>query len=179
MPTTDPFAALAAAGFTAEQRNSLLIAPTADANGRLAPPGALVALTDGTQSASAQLSPTRASFRGSAAPTLASAPPPEYEPVSLFIERNLCQLVRASAHPLYDAEWQYAFGETARRPDSRDGAPLLEWTRAVGRLLVSVRETSAAEFEAIFRRLERSARTFRMGPTSTNYVDNALSIVPR
>jgi hypothetical protein len=39
---------------------------------------------------------------------------------------------------------------------------------------MSIRATSQAEFEAVARRLERSARTFSMGWTSTNYTHNAL-----
>jgi hypothetical protein len=40
---------------------------------------------------------------------------------------------------------------------------------------MSLRPVSRAEFEAVMRRLARSARTFSDGPASSNYLELALA----
>ncbi len=57
-----------------------------------------------------------------------------------------------------------------RRPDGKSLGHLHDYMWQAAALLLASQPLSQAEFEAIMSRLERSCRTFRMGPTSTNYV---------
>ena len=48
---------------------------------------------------------------------------------------------------------------------------------AAAALMLGARPLSQAEFEAIVGRLERSCRTFQMGPGSKNYVATLRSTI--
>jgi len=76
--------------------------------------------------------------------------------------------------PEYDEEFERLYSQLRRRPDGRDSNPLFGWLRRAAQLAVLVRPTSEAEFEAVTRRLARSARTLREQVTSTNYWQVAL-----
>jgi hypothetical protein len=57
-----------------------------------------------------------------------------------------------------------------RRPDGRSLGFVHDYMWQAAALILGTRPLSQAEFEAIMARLERSCRTFELGPTSRNYV---------
>lgn len=119
--------------------------------------------------------PLRSLFRGArVVQEFGSTPPPEYDLVFAFIERPLALFAAASAPRVRDEEFERLFSELRRRPDGRYQSPLYLYCQAVLRALLLLRPTSESEFDAVLRRLARSARTFSEGATSTHYFDNVL-----
>jgi hypothetical protein len=151
-----------------------------DAEGRPAAPASsfIVALRAAAGTADFRAlgdAPLRSLFRGGrAVQEFGSAPPAEYDIVFAFIERPMALFCAACAHPARDEEFEKLYTELRRRPDSRYQSPLYRYLQAVLRTLLLLRPTSESEFEAVLRRLARSARTFGGGATSTHYFDNAL-----
>ena len=61
------------------------------------------------------------------------------------------------------------FAILRRRPDGRSLGYLHDYMWQAAAWILGTRPLSQAEFEAIMGRLERSCRTFEIGPTSRNY----------
>lgn len=119
--------------------------------------------------------PLRSLFRGDrVVQEFGSTPPPEYALVFASIERPLARFAASSVSCVRDAEFEKLFSELRRRPDGRYQSALYRYAQAVLRLLLLLRPTSESEFDAVLRRLARSARTFGTSPTSTNYFTHAL-----
>jgi hypothetical protein len=119
--------------------------------------------------------PLRTLFRGSRrCSDFGGEPPGEYIPLFAAIEAVAADWCNLRGKPEYDEEFERLFTQLRRRPDGRDQNPLFGWLRRAAQLALLVRPTSEAEFEAITRRLARSARTFRTHLTSTNYWQLAL-----
>jgi hypothetical protein len=151
-----------------------------DANGRpVAPDGSWIIARRGS---SGPLefnvlgdAPLRSLFRGGrVVQEFGSTPPPEYDLVFAFIERPLALFAAASVPRVRDEEFERLFAELRRRPDGRYQSPLYRYAQAVLRALLLLRPTSESEFDAVLRRLARSARTFSEGATSTHYFDKVL-----
>lgn len=129
-----------------------------------------VMMYDGTKGAIWKVPSLRELFRGDKlAPAMPNEPPPAYLPLFFFVEMHLltfCDRVRDKT----DGEFEEAFSNLRRRPDGRSLSELhfFLWQVAAG--LVGLRPVSAAEFDGIFGRLTQSARTFRMGLVSRNYM---------
>jgi|GEM_PF-2128044 len=182
VPAVDP-ATLATLSPSEADRASLLswevMLPT-DTEGRPAAPAgsfivALRAAPGPTNFRALGDAPLRSLFRGGrAVQEFGSTPPAEYDLVFAFIERPMALFCAASAHPVRDEEFERLYTELRRRPDGRYQSPLYRYLQAVLRALLLLRPTSESEFEAVLRRLARSARTFGGGATSTHYFDNAL-----
>jgi hypothetical protein len=68
-----------------------------------------------------------------------------------------------------DAEMLEVFSALRRRPDGRSLGFVHDYMWQAAALMLGITPLSQAEFEAILSRLERSCRTFEMGPTSRNY----------
>jgi hypothetical protein len=120
--------------------------------------------------------PLRSLFRGASDPgEFGSTPSPEYDPVFSFLEVQLGRVVAARGTPLRDDEAVDLFSAMRRRPDGRYQSPLYVYFRAALQVLLTIRPTSEREFDAVLRRLERSARTFRADSASTNYHGKVLS----
>jgi hypothetical protein len=60
------------------------------------------------------------------------------------------------------------YSNLRRRPDGRSLGFFHDYLWQAAALILGTRVLSKAEYEAILARLERSCRTFRMGPTSRN-----------
>ncbi len=119
--------------------------------------------------------PLRSLFRGGrVVQEFGDRPPPGYDLVFAFIERPLALFAAALVPTVRDAEFEKLFAELRRRPDGRYQSPLYRYAQAVLRSLLLLRPTSESEFDAVLRRLARSARSFGAGATSTHYFDNAL-----
>ncbi len=121
------------------------------------------------------LPPLSALFRGTAkCAEIASDPPRALEPIFMCVELTALDWCGVSGRRVRDEEFEKLYSDLRRRPDGRSKDPLFGYLRAAMRLTLAIRPTSADEFEAITRRLARSARTFRTSVTSTNYLDLAL-----
>lgn len=108
-------------------------------------------------------------FRGKRTPPDMTEYPPEYVPAFYLIERHLITVAGMGRAPT-DAELEEAFGNLRRRPDGRSLGPVHDalWQAsafALGRFVLS-----EAEFGAVVGRLSRSARRWKLGPTSREYV---------
>ena len=116
------------------------------------------------------LRPVRELFTGDRkAPDLSRGPTPELEPFFMLLEYTVVRFCEADGHDETDQEMERIFASLRRRPDG-EGGRLHGYLRAAGRLYLSVRDVSQAEYEAVISRLTRSARTFSVPPVSRNYL---------
>ena len=97
----------------------------------------------------------------------------EYLPFFYPIESTLAAVgQRLPKLMIVDEKFVESFSAMRRRPDGKSTGYIHDiiWQLAADFLIRHV--CSQNEFEACFRRLEQSARTWRISPTSTNYLDN-------
>lgn len=130
-----------------------------------------VLMQDGKNGAVWKVPSLRALFRGNEpAPAFGDEPPPAYMPLFFFIEKHVLTFCESSGDRT-DGEFEEVYSNLRRRPDGKSTSDLhfFLWQAAAG--LLGRWPLSAAEFDAIFGRLTRSARTFQMGVVSRNYVD--------
>ena len=130
-----------------------------------------VLITDGTKSAIWRVPSLRELFRGDKVPPpLTGEPPPDYMPIFYFIEQHILTFCNG-VNDKTDGEFLEVFSNLRRRPDGKSLGDLhfFLWQVAAG--LVGHGPVSAAEFDAIFGRLAKSARTFRIGVVSRNYIE--------
>lgn len=102
----------------------------------------------------------------------------EYLPFFYPIEAMLYRLgLGLPKHMVSDGNFVEAFSTVRRRPDGRSAGYVhdIVWQLAADFLIRHV--CSQNEFEACFRRLEQSARTWRTSPTSVNYLANLQPIL--
>jgi hypothetical protein len=129
-----------------------------------------VSIYDGTKGAIWKVPSLQALFRGDkAAPSMSNEPPPAYMPLFFFIELHVLTFCEGLGDKT-DGEFEEVYSNLRRRPDGKSLSALhfFLWQVAAG--LVGIRPVSAAEFDAIFGRLVRSARTFGIGLVSRNYI---------
>ena len=69
-----------------------------------------------------------------------------------------------------DGEMLEIYGALRRRPDGRSLGLVHDYMWKAAAVVLGTHPLSQAEFEAIMSRLERSCRTFRVGPSSRNYI---------
>ena len=130
-----------------------------------------VMITDGAKGAAWNVASFRALFRGDKQPpSMSGEPPPAYMPLFFFIEKHVITFSQ-SVSDKTDAEFEEAYSNLRRRPDGRPLGDLHSFLWQVAAGLVGIRPVSAAEFDAIFGRLARSASTFQTGLSSRNYID--------
>jgi hypothetical protein len=169
---------LGAAGIetTFEKRlPSVPIPAPMDAGARSAPPEGVVVL-DGEAMEMVTLKSASELFTGvRRPPDFSAGPTPEYMLFFFWIERAAADYCRVTGERVRDEEFERIYGDLRRRPDGRSEHPLHAHLQRVLRLYLSLHDVSEAEYEAVLRRLQRSARTFAMGPTSANYLDRALA----
>jgi hypothetical protein len=116
------------------------------------------------------LRPIRQLFAGDAkAPDLSGGPTPKLEPFFVLLERTVASVCAVSGSDATDEEMEHIYSEMRRRPDG-EGGVLRSYVRAAARLYLSTNNVSQAEYEAVFRRLTKSARTFSVGTISRNYL---------
>jgi hypothetical protein len=129
-----------------------------------------VLITDGTNSVLWRVASLKELFRGvKQPPSMSGEPPPFYMPMFYFIEQHALTFCGAFGDKT-DDEFEEVYRQLRRRPDGRAFNELHFFLWQVLAGLLGKRPVSAAEFEAILDRLQRSARTFRMGPVSRNYI---------
>jgi hypothetical protein len=129
-----------------------------------------VSIYDGAKGAIWKVPSLRALFRGDQpAPSMPNEPPPAYMPLFFFIELHVLTFCEGLGDKT-DGEFEEVYSNLRRRPDGKSLSALhfFLWQVAAG--LAGTRLVSAAEFDAIFGRLVRSARTFGTGVVSRNYI---------
>ncbi|MBM4144563.1 MAG: hypothetical protein FJ225_13390 [Lentisphaerae bacterium] len=95
--------------------------------------------------------------------------PPEYVMFFYGIESNV-RLFCALTRPPTDAEFLDLYTQMRRRPDGRSLGPLHDVIWQSAALALGLRPWSEAEYDAVFGQLARSARHFKIGPSSRNYL---------
>jgi hypothetical protein len=129
-----------------------------------------VIVTDGLNDALWRVSSLRALLRGDQSPpAFGDEPPPAYVPHFFFIEKHVLTFCDGLGDKT-DGEFEDAYSNLRRRPDGKSFSDLHFFLWQVAAALVGIRPVSAAEFEAIFGRLARSASHFRWGEASRNYM---------
>jgi hypothetical protein len=107
-------------------------------------------------------------------PSFADGPTPEYVPFFLAIEWTAARFCVTTEHWITDQEFERLYDKLRRRPDGDDDEVLFSYLQAAVRLYAAQHRVSAPEFEAVLRRLARSARIWSEGPVSREYVEGAL-----
>ena len=111
-------------------------------------------------------------------PSFREGPTDEYIMFFALIELTVIDFCRSAGRREYDAEIERLYTHLRRRPDGHDGNVLFSYMQAATRLYMSTFDVSQAEFDAVCRRLSRSAGHFGLGPTSTNYCEIVGSSFP-
>jgi hypothetical protein len=133
-------------------------------------PRTTVFVADPKKAAVWETASLRALFRGNKVPPSLEQYPPEYVPLLYFIERHVLSLCKVVGEKT-DGEFEEWYSNLRRRPDGRSLGEFHDYLWRVCALLLAMRPTSQAEFEAVIGRLARSASTFRMGHASRFYMD--------
>lgn len=140
--------------------------------GRVQPVGQNVVVIAGSKTAHVTLKKVSELFAGTKTPpSFRDGPTDEYLLFFALIEMTVIDYCRCAGRAEYDAELERLYTHLRRRPDGHDANPLFSYMQAAARLYMSVVNVSQAEFDAVCRRLSKSAGHFGMGPTSTNYCE--------
>lgn len=107
--------------------------------------------------------------RGNRQPPEMKDYPPEYVPVFSAIEQRVWFASRVDRAPT-DGELEEIYSNVRRRPDGRSLGVTHDTIWQIAALTLGLFPLSAAEFEAVFARLGKSARQWKEGPTSRNYL---------
>jgi hypothetical protein len=127
-----------------------------------------IVVDDGGHTAFWDAPSLRELFRGSVTPPSLEKYPPEYVPCFAFYEEHFLTVCEALGDRT-DQEMEEVYAMLRRRPDGRSVGVFHDFMWQVSALLLATRPLSAAEFEAIVGRLERSARNWALRPVSRNY----------
>lgn len=117
-------------------------------------------------------------FRGEAKAPPMDRFPERFVPFFLGIEINVLNYATLADIRPTDGEMREIYNSLRRHPDGRSRSLLHDHVWKACALALGTRPWSRHEYEAVLRRLERSCRTFSMGPVSRNYV-NQISKFPR
>ncbi|MCW5557058.1 MAG: hypothetical protein KIT22_04370 [Verrucomicrobiae bacterium] len=108
-------------------------------------------------------------FRGNRKPPeFGEVPPREYEQPMMALEYQL-SLLNEAIGDRRDAEMEELYSTLRRRPDGKSLGPIHDALWQAAAFMLGLFPLSAAEFETLIGRLERSTRRFAMGPSSRNY----------
>lgn len=160
---------------TTLEKRVLSIALAANEDGGVIPDTDVVCAVDGKAVVMVTLKETSELFVGDRKPPdFSKGPTEEYMLFFLMIERAAADYCVCTSEKIRDEEFAQLYGDLRLRPDGRSDHPLHSHLRGAIRMYMSLRDVSRAEYEAVLRRLVRSAHTFAMGPTSMNYLERAL-----
>jgi hypothetical protein len=133
-------------------------------------PRDLAIVSDGAKLAQWNVPPMRTLLRGSQpAPADISHYPAEYVPMFAFIEKHVLTLCDVFGDKT-DGEFEEWYSNLRRRPDGRSLGQCHDQLWRVLAVLLAMRPTSQAEYEAVVGQLALSAKHFRMGFSSRNYI---------
>jgi hypothetical protein len=147
------------------------VALRADEKGRIhIPQREEIIVYDGRKGALWRVASLRELFRGNESPPPdINRYPPEYAPLFFYIEKQVLT-VCSSAGDRTDHEFEEIYSNLRRRPDGRSLGPVHDAVRQFAALLLGMRPLSQAQFDAIFGQLARSARGWKQGLSSRNYI---------
>jgi hypothetical protein len=128
-----------------------------------------VMLTDGKIACAWQVESLQSLFRGTIQPPPLGNYPEAYEDSLLLLEFHALEISKVYGDRR-DAEMEEVYSALRRRPDGKSLGFLHDYMWQAAALMLALRPLSEGEFEVIVNRLERSCRTFAMGPTSRNYI---------
>lgn len=128
----------------------------------------LISISDGDHVWDWKLDSLRSLFRGDRQPPVLGNYPEAYNDSFILFDLHALEICNVFGDPR-DAEMKEIYSILRRRPDSRSLGFIHDYLWQAAALILGTRPLSQAEFEAILARLERSCRTFEMGPTSRNY----------
>ena len=111
----------------------------------------------------------RALFRGDRKPPVLGDYPEAYNESFSLLDLHALEISKFFGDRR-DEEMLEIYSALRRRPDGRSLGFVHDYMWQAAAIVLGTRPLSQAEFEAIMARLERSCRTFAMGPTSWNYV---------
>jgi len=130
-----------------------------------------IPITDGMRMTAWNVPALAELFRGDKAPPKdMDHYPPAYLAHFYFIENHLLTLCAGGKVPT-DQELEEIYFALRRRPDGRSLGPLHDFMWQVAALLLGRHAVSAAEYDALFDALTRSARKWALKPVSRNYLD--------
>jgi hypothetical protein len=137
--------------------------------------GGSATVVSGTRTAEVQLRTIPELWSGNARPPdFSHGPTKDYVMFFAVLEATAADYCASTGRRVRDREFERLYDHLRRRPDGEDSNPLFSYLQASAALYLSLRGGSREEFEAVVRRLARSARTFSDGWTSTWYLDRAL-----
>lgn len=143
-----------------------------DAQGRVQPIGPEVAVIAGSKTVLVSLKRISELFTGTRTPpSFRDGPTDAYMLFFALIELTVIDFCRCAGRAEYDAEIERLYTHLRRRPDGHDPNPLFSYMQAAARLYMSAFDVSQAEFDAVCRRLSKSAGRFGLGPTSAHYCE--------
>ncbi len=129
----------------------------------------LINLTDGKSACLWETESLPALFRGNAQPPVLGDHPEAYNGSFALLDLHALEISKFLGDRR-DEEMLEIYSMLRRRPDGRSLGFVHDYMWQAAAIVLGTRPLSQAEFEAILSRLERSCRTFRMGPGSRNYV---------
>ena len=146
-----------------------------DHNRRPAPLADEVTVVSGDRVAVVTLKSAAELFTGDRKPPdFDKGPTREYVSFFAMIEMTAADFCASTETLVRDREFERLYNHLRRRPDGSDAHPIFSYLRAAARLHMSIRDVSVDEYEAVLRRLTRSARTYSDGLVSANYTDVVL-----
>jgi hypothetical protein len=134
----------------------------------------IVLVGDGRTVIDWQVDSLRALFRGDRQPPPDSEMahyPALYVPFFYRIEYNVYRYCRTIDLNPVDAEFVDLYSQMRRRPDGRSLGPLHDVIWQSAALILGRNPWSEAEYTAVLGQLARSARHFKVGPASRNYIE--------
>lgn len=141
-----------------------------------------ILIGDGLQVTTWQAPPLRDLFRGDRQPPpdgeMERYPQP-YLPFFYRAEFNVFRFCRTREINPTDGEFLELYSFMKRRPDGKSMGPLHDVIWQSAALVLGLRPWSEAEYLAVFGQLARSARHFKIGPTSRNYIAYVRDMMER
>jgi hypothetical protein len=129
----------------------------------------MIYLTDGKNTCHWENDSLRALFRGNNQPPVLGDYPEAYNDAFMLLDMHALEISTVMGDRR-DAEMLEIYSWLRRRPDGKSLGPAHDYLWQAAALVLGTRPLSQAEFEAIMGRLERSCRTFQIGPGSKNYI---------
>jgi hypothetical protein len=128
-----------------------------------------VMLTSGKDFWSWDVASLSSLFRGDRQPPVLGDYPEAYNDSFILFDLHVLEISKFFGDRR-DTEMREIYSTLRRRPDGRSLGFVHDYLWQAAALVLGTRPLSQAEFEAILARLERSCRTFELGPGSRNYV---------
>jgi hypothetical protein len=163
---------LETAGFEPSQPSSFINVPVAveSVGGKPTPVGSDVVLVREGKAVHLTLKSVPELFVGTRIPpSFAKGPTEQYLGFFGMVEYTALCYTRAVGLER-DEEFARLYNFLRRRPGGTDENPLFSYLQAAARLYMSIQDVSPAEFEAVFNRLTRSAKSYAENGASTNYI---------